>query len=554
MSRVAILPVVAVLAAAAGAVSAAQQTRARPQRVDPLTASIRGRVTTAGTGAPIRGAEVRLSVDGRYNRLAVTNADGRYELRDLPAGEYRLTVSRTGFITMQYGQRRPLELASTITVAEGQSGTANVSLMRGGVIYGRLYDRFGDAVSGTRVQALRSRMAQGQRRLQSVGAGDQTDDTGAFRLYGLPPGEYYVVASVGLADQVKRDPPIFYPGTPNVAEAQSIPLGAGAEAAADFQVMNVRNARVSGVVLNSAGAPAAAMVNLTSEAVATGPGPDGTGATAFALHADSGADGTFTLDGVPPGPYTLTAMLPFPVGSFPLPKLDPLSAMPETATMPVVIAGDDMSGITLVTGKGGTITGRFVADTGVVAPLPTGLRVNVRASHRGGVSMTLGGGTSNEFKLGGATGSVRLEIDGVPDGWAVSGVFVDDKDVTDEAFDLKGANATARVVLTNRTTSLSGTVQLREGTREHAVVVFAEEPARWTYPSRFVKTARTDRDGRFQIKGLPPGTRYLAAAVEYLEDGEESDPQLLERLQPRATSFTLGEGERRSIQLAVIDR
>ena len=39
----------------------------RSQRVDPLTSSIRGRVTTADTGAPIRGAEVRLSMDGRFS-------------------------------------------------------------------------------------------------------------------------------------------------------------------------------------------------------------------------------------------------------------------------------------------------------------------------------------------------------------------------------------------------------------------------------------------------------------------------------------------------------
>jgi hypothetical protein len=554
-----------VLTASIGAAAVAQDTPARPQRVDPLTASLRGRVTT-NTGAPLRGAEVRVSIDGRYARIAVTNGDGRYELRDLPAGEFRLTVSRAGFIPMQYGQRRPLELANAIKVAEGQSVTANMTLTRGGAIYGRLYDRFGDPIVGTRVQALRSRMSQGQRRLQSVGAGDQTDGTGAFRLYGLPPGDYYVVASAGLVDQVKRDAPVYYPGTPNFVAAQSIPLGAGAEAAADFQLTDVRNARVSGVVLNSSGAPvAAAMVNLTSEAVATGPGLDGTGATAFQLHADSSADGAFTIDGVPPGPYTLTAMLPFaagmlavsgsldPVAALAQRELDPLSAMPETATMPVVVAGDDVSGITLVTQKPGYLTGRFVADTGVVAPLPNGLRLSIRSTNRGGTNM-LTGNTANEFKLAGTSGPARLTVDGVPDGWTVSGIFVDDKDVTDETIDLKGGGGTVRIVMTDRLTSVSGTVQSRDGPRDHAVVVFADDASRWTYPSRFIRAARTDRQGRFEIKGLPAGARYLAAAVEYLEDGEEEDSQLLERLRDRAVSFTLGDGEQRSIQLDPIAR
>ena len=56
-----------------------------------------GRVTTADTGAPIRGAEVRLSMDGSFSRLVTTNGEGRYELRNLPAGLYKLSVSKSGF-------------------------------------------------------------------------------------------------------------------------------------------------------------------------------------------------------------------------------------------------------------------------------------------------------------------------------------------------------------------------------------------------------------------------------------------------------------------------
>ena len=96
---------------------------------------------------------------------------------------------------------------------------------------------FGDPSVGTRVQVLRVRVEGTTRRLVSVGAGDQTDDTGAFRLYGLAPGEYYISASTGLIDAVKRDAPVYYPGTMNFAEAQPIALGVGAEASADFQIV-----------------------------------------------------------------------------------------------------------------------------------------------------------------------------------------------------------------------------------------------------------------------------------------------------------------------------
>jgi hypothetical protein len=62
-----------------------------------------------------------------------------------------------------------------------------------------------------------------------------------------------------------------------------------------------------------------------------------------------------------------------------------------------------------------------------------------------------------------------------------------------------------------------------------------------------------DAEGRFRIDALPP-ERYLAAAVDYLEDGGEQNRQLLERLRSRASALTIGEGEQRSIQLDLISR
>ena len=146
----------------------AQAPRARPQRVDPLTSSISGLVTTADTGAPIRGAEVRMSIHGRFSRLATTNGEGRYELRNLPAGAYQLIVSKTGFITLEYAQRRPIETASTITIREGESATGNMSLIRGGAIFGRVLDQFGDPSIGTRVQVMRIRPESGSRCLRQA--------------------------------------------------------------------------------------------------------------------------------------------------------------------------------------------------------------------------------------------------------------------------------------------------------------------------------------------------------------------------------------------------
>jgi len=547
---------------------AAQRPRQGPTRVDPMTASIKGLVTSADTGAPVRGAEVRLSSRGSYNRLVTTDGDGSFRLSDLPAGEYRLTVSRTGFTSLVFGQRRPLEAPSTINLAEGESFTANLALTRGGAIRGRVIDQFGDPIAGARVQVLRSRMASGQRRLQSMGPGDLTDDTGEFRVYGLPPGDYYVTASTGAPDVIRRDPPLFFPGTPSFSEAQSVTLGVGTEASADFQVLPTRTARVSGVVFNASGAPAQAMVQLMSEAVGMGPSIDGAGGgpPPVMINADTDADGRFTINNVPPGPYVITANSSFSAGVIAgmqagNPNAGPPPAMrdimergPETATMSIVVAGDNVSDLALTTRRGGVLVGTFVADAGVVRPLPNGVSAVVRPAKGGGGPSMMQGGRASGFRLAGMSGPFYVGINGLPDDWAVSQITVDGVDVTDEPIDLKGQTSSARVVLTDRITTISGIVQTRGNSANYSVVVFPDDPNRWSYPSRYIKTARANERGQFRISGLPPNERYSAVAVDFLEEGEEQDPQFLERLRSRAMTFSLREGEQRSVYLDAISQ
>jgi carboxypeptidase family protein len=557
MMRAVVLGVVAALAWPH--VAAAQRApQRRTQRVDSMTARISGKVMTADTGTPIRGAEVRLSSDGHFSRLGTTDGDGRFELRDLPAGEYRLIVSRTGFITMQYGQRRPFEASSLIVLVEGGTAEANVALIRGGVIYGRLLDQFGEPLAGTRVQVLRSRTVQGQRRVQTVGAADQTDDTGAFRIYGLPPGDYYVLAAAGLGEQAKRDPPTYFPGTANFAAAQTLTLAPGLEAAADFQIAGVRNARVSGIVVNSSGSPVSAMVNLNSDVVNAGPAMEGL-AGSLAVHADAGPDGRFTLENVPPGPYTLSAMLTMPLmgpdpvgGSGPPSPREMIKRIPESAATPLVVNGDDIGDVTLVTRPPAILNGSFVPDTGVTGRLPQGLRVTVRSIGLG-MMMTMGIG-QDSFQMLGLTGPVNLTVQGVPPGWTVKAMLLDGRDVIDEPIDLQGQNATLRVVMSDRPASVVGTVLSRGEPVDHAVIVFPDDTTKWTFPSRYVRTTRADGDGRFRVVDLPPGERYLAAAVPYLEDGEQEDTEFLEKLRSRASSFSLTEGEQRSVILETTSR
>jgi hypothetical protein len=515
-----------------------RDTGGRP-RVDPLTASIRGHVTMADTGVPVRGAQVRAMSESGVNRLATTDGDGRFELRNLPAGQFRVTVSKAGFVSLQFGQRQPFEPSVPIGLAEGQQFTANLALMRAGVIAGRVYDEHGEPAVGVRVRALRARMVQGRRQLQPAGVSDTADDMGAYRVYGLAPGEYYVAVTPGVGGgPLGQGLPIYYPGTADLTLAQGIALGAGGEAVADIQLVAGRTATVSGVVLGASGAPVPAMVNLSSEAVGLGYVNAAAGAVPMMIGGDASVDGRFTLRDVPPGPYSLNAS--YHAGG----------GLMDSTSLPLVIGSEDVTGVTLVVGPGGTMVGMFVRDAGVTRPLPAGLGVTTRQLRGGGAMRSTGAAT---FRLAGLSSPFFLDVDGLPDSWTVKAVLVDDADVTDTAIDLRhGQSAVARVVLTDRVTDVIGVVSSQLSSGPPSVIVFPDDAGTWGYRSRYVRVVRVDEQGRFRIRGLPPLDRYVAAAVDYFEDGDTEDSGLLERMRAGAIRFSLREGETRVLEVPLV--
>jgi hypothetical protein len=107
-----------------------------------------------------------------------------------------------------------------------------------------------------------------------------------------------------------------------------------------------------------------------------------------------------------------------------------------------------------------------------------------------------------------------------------------------------------RLVLTQLSSTLSGTVQDSKGQAltDYVVVAFASDSRKWGTQTRFIKTARPDQSGKVKLSALPPED-YLLVAVEYLEPGEEGDPEVLERLRPSGTAVTVTDGGSKSVTL-----
>src|SRR3954470_11057269 len=167
-----------------------------PRQPKTGTARLRGRVLSTDTGGPVRRAQVRIASPDIGSKNAMTDAEGRYEFRDLPAGRFNVTANKAGYVSVQYGQTRPFESGKPIDLTDGQAlDKADISMPRGSAISGRLVDEFGDPVADAIVNAMRSVWTGGRRRLQPTGRTATTNDLGQFRIYGLSPGDYYVNAS-----------------------------------------------------------------------------------------------------------------------------------------------------------------------------------------------------------------------------------------------------------------------------------------------------------------------------------------------------------------------
>jgi hypothetical protein len=516
------------------------------------TSSIRGQVTSAATGRPLIGALVRLQMIGgsREGRTVRTDNQGRYEIVNLPAGRYSFSASREGFLDQNFDQPQPraryrlLELAA----AEQLDGV-NFRLHRGGAVIGIITDEFGDPMPGVRVDVLRETFGAFGRQLVAMSHGTPvlTDDQGKFRVHSLLPGTY-VVSAVPEGSDHRSSPSYgrtYFPGTLNEADAQTVRVAIGQDAAADFMMIPARMARVAGVIRDSHGRPpeiARASLRssnrIPSETI---------GASTIE------ADGHFSIEGVRPGRYVLQVYSSNALRTQPPPR--------EWAITRVEVSGADIDNLTITTSTGSSVSGRVIFE-GTPPPELKELRIVTdsidpslrRLPYPGENSTT---DSAWHFRLDRVLGRVRLFIGNeLPAGWFLKRVLLNGIDVTFSGIDVSSDVAGVDVVVTNQATTVTGTVKDRKGeaVKEYMVAFFPIGKFEGLDLARRQRTIRPDPEGVYRIRNLPPGA-YEAVAVPLLSLPYEAEwePGFRERLQGRLTAFKLTEGESFLLNLQLVE-
>ncbi len=289
-------PLVVGLTAFAICLSAQIQTPNAPQALG-KPVRVTGVVTNSLTGAGVPHALVQAF--GQSQQSVLTGADGRFELIDLPEGQYSFVPQKPGFFNQQEVSGGPVRMG-TVTVREGM-GDVPLALIPEGTIDGHVTDEDGEPLENVDIWLLRSIVQEGRRRWEPAG-GVTSDASGAYHIGGLSPGLYAIRAQ---GDQ-STEPPrptgqnfslvlaaTYYPGAPTLDQAAPVKIAAGQQAQIDFAMKRQPAYRISGVVTN--------------------PPPEGLGMylrqgeQSTNLSVVVSRNGAFRTASVSPGIYTLVA-------------------------------------------------------------------------------------------------------------------------------------------------------------------------------------------------------------------------------------------------------
>ncbi|HKQ90638.1 MAG TPA: carboxypeptidase-like regulatory domain-containing protein [Blastocatellia bacterium] len=303
----------------------------------PRTSSVSGRVTVAGkpsVNAKVVVTEVKdrpspesqgfsiaqTGAGTAEDHGALTDAEGRYRVANLPEGKYEAKVSLGGHVREKPSPNE--SLIESFALGEGESrGNVDFALVRGGVITGRVTDADGRpliarAVSLQVVDEQGGKtVAPGSRNPMNMMmgfGGSQTDDRGVYRIFGLRAGRY-LVSSGGESDVFTgaggNHPRAWHPDAANENQAKVVEVTSGGEVTGvDIRLGAVKKTyeALGRVVDDETGKPVAGVGVMCIKVKADdGAAIDGVGFGGFGGNLKTDEQGNFRFAGLAPGQYQL---------------------------------------------------------------------------------------------------------------------------------------------------------------------------------------------------------------------------------------------------------
>ena len=517
-------------------------------------ATVQGTVFNKVSGAPVNHAHVMYikSAAGANDNLTPistdTDSEGHFLIQVEP-GTYRLWVERPGFARQPYGSRTPEGAGTVLALAPRQQvRDITIKLVPLSAISGRTIDNEGEPVQGVGIQVLRFSYANGKRQLIPV-SGASSNDRGEYRVFGLPAGRYYLLATLhgapmshppdtgGLVPEM-LDPfaPLYYPGVLDPTAATMVPLPEGGEASdIDFNLQRIRAVTVRGRVTSPIPDFSGGQIQVV---LAHNEGNTASGVGRLTATIDP-ATGRFEFRGVAPGEYLL-------LGTQQSNKL--------------VLAGREAIEVTaapiqdhfrLNLSPGYTISGRVQIEGGASADLSHGMVQIVSTEDTGHASVSKIG-TDGSIQMPGVTAGIwKLFLEQLPENiWIKSATYGEQDLLLGDLTASTGPVGQIHIVLAGNGAQISGTVMDNDQPREATVVLVPAADELRRSLSLYRVTAAQNQ-GTFVFKGVRPGS-YKLFAFEEVEPFAWFDPEFLKPVESLGESVTVGEGEKTTKQLTPV--
>ena len=514
---------------------------------DKSSASISGRILV--DGKPKAGLVVELlatDTNGPRRAIAktVTSKNGKYVLTKVAAGTYDVSPSTLTLVVPNQGRSGQSGRSVTIEPGESIKGI-DFDLVSKGTIRGRVVDVSGEPVKGQTVELILRGEDNYSRSFYSSAPGDhQTNDEGAYRISGVPPGRYIVKVGTayGLAAYGRNEqrrvyyPETFHPSADEASKATVVEVAPGREIS-DVDITVSRPLKlyeiVGQLIALETGAPVA---NVGLEIVTTGGNGKGSSHLGGAFKSD--ANGEFRIPNASPGHYVVA------------PENDRVS---NTYGDPVSfdVKDEDVTGLKIPMHSASTLTGIVTIEGSADLPgaaVLSKLMILAHTSSDNMMSSMLSErvNTDGSFRIAGIRpGKVSLSSSMAPGGPAVAlrllriernGVEMRDGVDVRAGEDISGL----RLVLGAGTSVLRGDVKVEGGPLEGVNLHVLYRPTNGD-PGSFY-SAELDTRQHFVIKGLTPGEYELMIGPMSVEVSGEKGSRMMNRMPTVKQTVVVGAG------------
>jgi hypothetical protein len=502
------------------------------------------------------------------NFKLLTGTDGRFTIQNMPAGPYTVVAYRQGYVGAGKLSASPewggasfsLIALATVHITSQQTSEVTLKLARGGALSGRVIGR--DGKPRPNIEVAVSEITYDERTgapLLLPAKTAKSDDRGEFRIFHIPPGEYYLAASPPrVRDESGMGVPrefveTYYPNAISTEDTRPIAIRAGDDLAGfDIHLQTVPRFTVSGRVISllpadeplPQGAEGAAEIRnfagLKIFARGENPywGPE-MRVSPFLAYVDvtKPVNGAFEIAGIPPGSYDVYAMMADALNAKNLKN----TAWGRTA---FEVRNRNVSDITVTVHRSVDVGGQVFVD-GSTSTAPVRLRLQPADSAADILALVYAPEIQIErdgsFAIPGLPAftfrpHATIKGDGLPASAYVADIRQGGRSVYDDGFTAGPVTASPlEVVINTKGGTVEGVVD-----RAKAFVALVPPPSRRQNGDLY-KTMVTNSQRQFRFEGVPPGS-YKLFAWENIPANAHRNGDFLKAYESRGASITVQQG------------